>query len=827
MIPKLMTAFRTLRNSKILFLALLILLPSCSQSPKELREEAAKYFNQAVDYYVRGYYSNAKDLFTDVLKIEEKLKLSDRTGECYLYLGLIYYEYADYKSALDYNEKAVKYFKLKFNRRSEGIALNNIGNIYSQLGHFGDAVAAYKKSLNVSQFSADKEGEAIAQLNIGSVFSEKGDYQSAFDYFSRGFKQYEILGDLQGQAVSSNKIGEAYLRFGSLSDALNTFEFARETAENAGLKELIPSIMNNIAVSYFQIGDYNSAINALEYAHAKLNQKTDPSTAWIIQNNFGDCYRMLFQYDNSIKSYDAAIVISDEYGEGLNSAFFKLKIAGIKLMQGKGSDSEALDEAEEMFSNLTDYFDEVQFMEGKLNAVAGKALVNSYQKNNADAYVLMMEVQDLIKQHSLKISNRLTEYYCLNPEVVSTLNLNIPFLELKKYRELINFNAVVDERKKLTFLNSLNEYEFGKPGKNKLADSLKELSAELNYLKFEIADEEGKFGGQRNSEKFDNLIERLDELNLENINPFEVFISKEYGIDFPVDEKKIRSKLNNHQAVLFFFSGDENITAVELTKNKLFTEKLNISGESLGGQVNSLIKSIERDDTVSSFALLKGIYNRLIAPLENKLTNVNEIMLAPYFEDAALQYLPYHALITNSGEYLCEWKRVNYFSGLNQTKEKLSGGGKFIVADSFSENIGAEIIKPSHAAKETLLREDPSQLVLFVPVYFSMQQPTSSYIELSRDSVTLPRFNMSFGNLPALSTGSWIINNFFTDKESSLKLFPQLIPSSSNVVISHYNIPEEYKKEASIILLQGEGDYYKILDKKSLYWMAYFFYGHL
>ncbi|OIP61741.1 MAG: hypothetical protein AUK34_04325 [Ignavibacteria bacterium CG2_30_36_16] len=818
-----MTAFRTLRNFKILFLTFLFLLPSCSQSPKELKEEAAKYFNQAVDYYSRGYYGNAKDLFIEVVEIEDELKLSDRSGDCFLYLGLIEYEFANYENALNYNNLAVKYFKQKFNRRSEGIALNNIGNIYSQLGHYDAAAAAYRKSLNVSQFSADKEGEAIAQLNIGSVYSERGDYQSAFDYFSRGFKQFEILGDLQGQAVSSNKIGEAYLRFGSLSDALNTFEFARETAENAGLKELIPSIMNNIAVSYFQMGDYNSAINALEYANAKLNQKEDPSTAWIIQNNFGDCYRMLFQYDNSIKSYNAAIAISDEYGEGLNSAFLKLKIAAIKLLQGKGGDIEALNEAEEMFSDLEDYFDEVQFMQGKMNALAGRALVYSYQKKNEDAYELMIEVQDMIKEHSFQISNQLTEYYCLSPEVASTLNLNIPFLKSKKYGELINFTAVVNERKKLNFLNSLNEFKFKTDSKNKAVDSLKELRAELNYLRFEIANEKGKSGGDRNSERLDNLIDRLDQLNLDNKNPFEDFINNEYNfVNSGVDQ--IKKRLKSNQLVMFYFSGDENITAIGLSQTKMFTETLDLFGESLSRQVNSLISNIERNDTVNTFALLNGIYNRLIAPLENKLTNVNEITFAPYFEDAALQYLPYHALITNSGEYLCEWKKVNHFSGLNQTKEKLRGGGKFIVADSFSENIGAEIIKPSHAAKETLLREDPSQLVLFVPVYFSMQQPTSSYIELSRDSVTLPGFNMSFGNLPALSTGSWIINNFFTDKQSSLKLLPQLIPSSSDIVISHYNIPEEYKKEASTVLLQGKGDYYKILDKKYLYWISYFHY---
>jgi hypothetical protein len=462
-------------------------------------------------------------------------------------------------------------------------------------------------------------------------------------------------------------------------------------------------------------------------------------------------------------------------------------------------------------------------MQGEMNALAGRALVYSYQKKNEDAYELMIEVQDMIKLHSLKISNRLTEYYCLSPEVASTLNLNIPFLKSKKYGDLINFTAVINERKKLGFLNSLNEFKFKTDSKNKAVDSLKELSAELNYLQFEIANEKGKSGGDRNSEKLDNLIDRLDQLNLDNKNPFEEFINNEYNfVNSGVDQ--IKKTLKSNQLVMFYFGGDENITAIGLSQTKMFTETLDLSGESLSRQVNSLISKIERNDTANTFALLNGIYNRLIAPLENKLTNVNEIIFAPYFEDAALQYLPYHALINNRSRYLSDEKKVSCYGGLTQRADKSRRSSKYIVADSFSETVDAEILAPSHSVKETLLREDPSLLVFFVPVYFSMQQPTSSYIELNGDSVNVVRYNMSIGQLPALSTGSWIINNFFTDKQSSLKLFPQFIPSSSDIVISHYNIPEEYKKKTSVRLLNDGDNYYKILDKKTLYWISYFHY---
>ncbi len=817
-----MTAFRMLKYFKYFLLVLLFAFVSCSRSPKEIKEESAKYFTQAVDYYQRGYYTNAKDLFINVLSNENELKLSDRTGECYLYLGLIEYNYANYESALEYNKKAVEYFKQRFNRRSQGIALNNIGNIYSQLGHYKKAVVEYVKSLNTSQFSADKEGEAIAQLNIGSVYSEKGDYQSAFNYFSKGFEAYEIIGDLQGKAVASNKIGEAYLRFGSLSDALNSFEFSRGTAEDAGLAELIPSIMNNIALTYFQMGDYNSALNALIFADGKISKVVDPSTAWNIKNNLADCYQKLFQYDNAINNYKNAIEISDEAGELLNSAFIKLKIAGVRLLTADKNKQEELNDIKKSFSELTDYFEDVNFLPGKLNALTGEAISYSSQNNIDKSSMLMAEIKNLLETNSLKISNRLTEYYCIQPDISSSLNFYIPFLSAKKYEDLINFSASLDRRKFQTFLEDLNEFKFGDNDKNKSADSLKELSTEIRFLQFEIANENAKTGQFRNDDKLDNLTARFDDFNIKGKSPFEDFMLSEYKI-LPVDVKNIRAKLNDKQIVLYFFSGRNNVTVIGLAKNKIFANELSVNEESLKGQINSLIKNIESNDTTNSYPLLRGIYNRLILPVKKNLANYDEIIFAPYFQDASLQYLPYHALIDNNGKYFCESKKISYMGGI-ENNGGVTGGGNSIVVTTTSLKLNAMIIAPSKTAKQTLLTTNAANVIFFTPVYFSMVQPTSSYIELSSDSTNVPQYNILFGEMPMMSVKKIVINNFFTDKISSLKLFPSFIPSADKVIISHYNIPETYKLEVAGSLTANNFDFKHLSSGNSLYWISYFNY---
>ena len=94
---------------------------------------------------------NAKELFKEVISIENDLNLKENYGEANLYLGLISFREEDYESALNHNLYAKDFFKFKFKRKDEGIAENNIGNIFSVLGDYDKADEHYRKALLISQ----------------------------------------------------------------------------------------------------------------------------------------------------------------------------------------------------------------------------------------------------------------------------------------------------------------------------------------------------------------------------------------------------------------------------------------------------------------------------------------------------------------------------------------------------------------------------------------------------------------------------------------------------------------------------------------------------
>ena len=99
-------------NKIIIFLSVIsVVFFSCGDSPEKMREDADKYFVQAVDYFERGYYNNARALFRDVIEIENELRLTDMTGDAYLYLGLIAFENSNYFSSLNNYKSAREIFK--------------------------------------------------------------------------------------------------------------------------------------------------------------------------------------------------------------------------------------------------------------------------------------------------------------------------------------------------------------------------------------------------------------------------------------------------------------------------------------------------------------------------------------------------------------------------------------------------------------------------------------------------------------------------------------------------------------------------------------------
>ncbi len=830
---------RSGKENLVFFLILIsaISFVSCGKSNKELKKDADKYYTQAIDYYERGYLSNAKNLFEEVLDIDNELKTSERIGDIHLYLGLIAFENADYEAALNHYQKADELFKSKFDRSSQSIAKNNIGNIYSALGDYKKALIFYKSSLGISQLSADKEGEAIAKLNIGTVFAEEENYQNAFNYFTEAFNSYEILGDIDGEVNSSIKIGDAYLKFGAYYDALNTFDFALDKAKNSGMNKKIPAIMNFIGLVYFNLKDYQKAISSFNYGLNQItNPDDDPEKAWILNNNLADSYSKLFQTEKAIQHYNQAVKISDKFGEGLNSGLIKLKIAFVEITQNPNPESKELHDAENILNGLYDFFNDIDYPYGKINCLAGMAKAADYKNKAAAAFEYLSEMEGLLNNYSFSGNNRLAEDFCIQPDLLNKLSFYEVFSTLNKSREMLEYSLKNSYYKKITFLKSLNYFDVGNKAENKIIDSLNAYERQINFLKYEIANEKGKRNSYRNEEKLEHLKSRLEEKLKEENQPPQKLLNKYYNLIPNVTVQDIQNKLDENSAFIGFFNNDQFIYLTLTGKNKFISKKIAYPEEILNGQVSTLIKNLsgENDSTLSP--LLIGIYNKLISPIENEIKNYSKIIFyVNGMYDSNLPKLPFHALINGKGENFYETKEVEYFGGFNSSNYNskkiaiISDDNSLLNKIKKSDN-NIIPIPASQKAKTAYLNLNSPDVIFDSPVFFSLTQPNASYFEMFSDSSSSPEFNLRFGETSFLQGEKAILLSVYSDNNNYPQYISTLLPGYKNVFINQYSSEEKIDSKNILtfneLLLKNNLNYTN-MKKAGIKWQSFFEYVKL
>ena len=199
-----------------------------------------------------------------------------------------------------------------------------------------------------------------------------------------------------------------------MEDAFLSFNYAYEIAKENGVVQFDTAILNFIGLTNFKLGDYDKALQYFENAF-RLAEKSEnnPSLKWIIKNNIADIYFQTYQYNQAISEYENAIKISDDYGQGLTSALIKLKL-GLAYLNGHSSgETEYLAKAKNIFEELTNYFDDIEFSSGKINSLSGLNKCARLKNDYDEAEGYLGEIKTLLAENTFSIKNKLTNEFCL------------------------------------------------------------------------------------------------------------------------------------------------------------------------------------------------------------------------------------------------------------------------------------------------------------------------------------------------------------------------------------------------------------------------------
>ena len=273
------------------------------------KDALSEFFTAGILMYKAKLYNEAKNAFTKVLSINDKIP------EVYLYLGKIYEETGSPSLAL-INLK-------KTNELKPGVdVLIHIGYMYSQKNEFDEAAKYFDMAIK------DEPGNPQPYFFKGLLFSQEQNFKEAELYIKRAIKLNdkndtyhfylatvlekqnkleETIGSLKNAIKHNPKNAMAYNYLGyiyadnniNLDESISLIQTALEYSPSNG------AYLDSLGWAYYRKGDFSLALERLLEAEEKLEKEKMPDP--VVFDHIGDTYKKIGNKDKAVEYWKKAI----------------------------------------------------------------------------------------------------------------------------------------------------------------------------------------------------------------------------------------------------------------------------------------------------------------------------------------------------------------------------------------------------------------------------------------------------------------------------------------------------------------------------------------
>ncbi len=206
--------------------------------------------------FEQNNYKEAEELAKEVLKHKESS--DEDKGKCFNLLGMIkVYADDDYKTAIEFFNKALEMYKqAHLPRRVAGVEVN-LGNIYNIIGDYEKSERHWENALKINESIGNLEQKAIILMSYGLYYKHKSDFDTALIFMNKSENIFSSLGNENYRAVVLTNLGEINFAICDYQKSLESFTNAVRIFE--GLK-------NNLEKSnaLFDIGKLSCQVNDIE-----------------------------------------------------------------------------------------------------------------------------------------------------------------------------------------------------------------------------------------------------------------------------------------------------------------------------------------------------------------------------------------------------------------------------------------------------------------------------------------------------------------------------------------------------------------------------------
>lgn len=287
------------------------------QTANDQRNEAVTLGYLANCHRRLGNLNQALDLARRALAMKERLGDRGEIGKTHNQLGLIYWDLADYPSAIKELEEAIGTGKSLRDAQLEGSALNNLGLVFDERGDYQRSLQQYQRALQLHRSSHFERGEGDALGNIGGVYLLLGRFREALEYYQQALAISQRLGLKPAEADDLGNIALCLRAVGEIDGSLAKFDQALQIAQAAGLAKEEADWRKGKGSTLVGLGRYDAALE--EYGKARqIYERSAGLKRELVEslNDTGHVYELLGDAAAADREFHRALETAQSIGNG-------------------------------------------------------------------------------------------------------------------------------------------------------------------------------------------------------------------------------------------------------------------------------------------------------------------------------------------------------------------------------------------------------------------------------------------------------------------------------------------------------------------------------
>lgn len=263
-----------------------------------------------------GNLDQALGFAQQALHLKEESGDRDETGKTHNQLGLIYWERADYPSAVRHLQQAIETAAAVKDEKLEGSARNNLGLVFDEQGNYKQSLNQYQQALELHRSTHFERGEGDTLGNIGGVYLLLGRFRDALPYYQQSLAISKRLGLKPASSDDLGNIAICLAGTGDLQGALKSFDQALQIAHDTGLVKEEADWHKGKGTTLVGVGRFDAALHeyaAAEqvYEHAGLNRELVEALI-----DTGQLYGLLGDSLAAGERFDRALHLARRIGNG-------------------------------------------------------------------------------------------------------------------------------------------------------------------------------------------------------------------------------------------------------------------------------------------------------------------------------------------------------------------------------------------------------------------------------------------------------------------------------------------------------------------------------